>query len=429
MADHVLLEAGDDLVRQLSHEREAVKAVLELVWNSLDADATKVDVTLERSSLDGVEKVVVSDNGDGITPEKARTAFKQVGNSDKREGGTTARLQRPLHGKAGRGRLRAFALGDSTRWTSTARAVDGRLMRSTIESEVRRRTTWRIDSQPASETADTGTKVELWGKQSRHLHRLLEPKAATQITAVLAPYLLTWTDVRVTYDGQLINPRTQIQDEEQSKDLTFEYDGEIHPFEIRLIHWRTGSERTIALCDAASSPVETIDASVEHSDFAYTAYVLWKPMHRHRNEVPLIMLGGDTPLAPLLRAARTWIASRFEERRRRQRRQLVDKWIDEGVYPYASRAEGGQAQAELGRSIWSPRPSTVTSQPTRSRNGSRSLCCRTRFATTRTRWSRSWRTCCGWGKATSATCTGSSSRPASPTSSAPRPSSPPGFSS
>ncbi|WP_406502312.1 ATP-binding protein [Streptomyces sp. NBC_01602] len=348
MADHVLLEAGDDLVRQLSHEREAVKAVLELVWNSLDADATKVDVTLERSSLDGVEKVVVSDNGDGITPEKARTAFKQVGNSDKREGGTTARLQRPLHGKAGRGRLRAFALGDSTRWTSTARAVDGRLMRSTIESEVRRRTTWRIDSQPASETADTGTKVELWGKQSRHLHRLLEPKAATQITAVLAPYLLTWTDVRVTYDGQLINPRTQIQDEEQSKDLTFEYDGETHPFEIRLIHWRTGSERTIALCDAASSPVETIDASAEHSDFAYTAYVLWKPMHRHRNEVPLIMLGGDTPLAPLLRAARTWIASRFEERRRRQRRQLVDKWIDEGVYPYASRAEGGQAQAEQG---------------------------------------------------------------------------------
>ncbi|MEU6353255.1 ATP-binding protein [Streptomyces sp. NPDC047072] len=346
MADHVLLEAGDDLVRQLSHERETVKAVLELVWNALDADATKVDVTIERSSMDGVEKVVVSDNGDGITPEKARTAFKDVGNSDKREGGTTARLGRPLHGKAGRGRLRAFALGDYTRWTSSALAVDGRLMRTTIESQVRRRTTWRIDSRLAEETAGAGTSVELWGKQSHHLDRLLEPKAAAQITAALAPYLLTWTDVHVTYDGQLIDPRTQIEDEEQSEELNFEYDGESHLFQVRLIHWRTGSERTIALCDAASAPVETIDAAAEHSDFAYTAYVVWEPMPLHRNEVHLITLGGDTPLAPLLRVARSWIASRFEERRRRMRRQLVDRWIDEGVYPYPPRAEGGQAQAE-----------------------------------------------------------------------------------
>ncbi|MEU6376537.1 ATP-binding protein [Streptomyces sp. NPDC046909] len=287
MADHVLLEAGDDLVRQLSHERETVKAVLELVWNALDADATKVDVSIERSVMGAVEKVVVSDNGDGITPEKARTAFRQVGNSDKREGGTTPRLGRPLHGKAGRGRLRAFALGDHTLWASTARAADGRLMRTTIESEVRRRTTWRIDSRPEAETAGAGTSVESWGKQSRHLDRLLEPKAATQITAALAPYLLTWTDVRVTYDGQLIDPLTQIEDEEQSEELSFEHDGESHLFRVRLIHWRTGSERTIALCDAASAPVETIDASAEHSDFAYTAYVVWEPMPRHRNEVPM----------------------------------------------------------------------------------------------------------------------------------------------
>ncbi|WP_062650105.1 ATP-binding protein [Streptomyces maremycinicus] len=234
MADHVLLEAGNDLVRQLSHEREAVKAVLELVWNSLDADATKVDVTIERSGTTGLDKVVVADNGDGITPEKARTAFKQVGNSDKRVGGTTDRLRRPLHGKAGRGRLRAFALGDATRWTSTARAVDGQLMRTTIESEISRRTTWRIDTQSAPGTDSPGTKVELWGKQAHHLNKPLEPKAATQITAALAPYLLTWTDIRVIYDGQRIDPQTQIQAEE-FEDLTFDYEGQTHPFHIRLI--------------------------------------------------------------------------------------------------------------------------------------------------------------------------------------------------
>lgn len=345
MADHVLLEAGDDLVRQLSHEREAVKAVLELVWNSLDADATEVDVTIERSGTTGIDKIVVADNGDGITPEKARTAFKQVGNSHKRVGGTTDRLQRPLHGKAGRGRLRAFALGDATCWTSTARAVDGRRMRTTIESEISRRTTWRIDTQPAHETDRLGTKVELWGKQATHLNKLLEPKAAAQITAALAPYLLTWIDVRVIYDGQHIDPQTQILAEE-FEDLTFDYEGETNPFHIRLIHWRTGVERTIALCDAASAPVESLDVSAEHTDFPYTAYVLWEPMPGHRNEIPLITLGGDTPLAPLLRTAREWIGIRLEERRRRQRRQLVERWIAEGVYPYSRRPEDDQARAE-----------------------------------------------------------------------------------
>ncbi|WP_331750154.1 ATP-binding protein (plasmid) [Streptomyces longwoodensis] len=345
MADHVLLEAGDDLVRQLSHEREAVKAVLELVWNSLDADASKVDVVIERAGTSGVDKIIVRDDGDGITPEKARTAFKRVGNSDKRVGGTTDRLGRPLHGKAGRGRLRAFALGDSARWTSMARAVDGALMRTTIESDVRRRTTWAIDSQSAAETDSPGTKVELWGKQASHLNRLLEPKAAAQITAALAPYLLTWPDIRVTYDGQRIDPQTHIQAEE-SEDLSFDYEGQTHPFHIRLIHWRTGTERIIALCDDASAPVESLDVSAEHTDFAYTAYVLWAPMPQHRNEVHLITLGGDTPLAPLLRATREWISTRLEERRRRQRRQLVDRWIEEGVYPYPRRAEGDQARAE-----------------------------------------------------------------------------------
>ncbi|TXS07855.1 ATP-binding protein [Streptomyces sp. wa22] len=226
--------------------------------------------TIERSGTTGIDKIVVVDNGDGITPEKARTAFKQVGNSDKRVGGTTDRLQRPLHGKAGRGRLRAFALGNATRWTSTARAGDGQLMRTTIESAISRRTTWRIDTQPMPGTDSPGTKVELWGKQANHLNKLLEPKAATQITATLAPYLLTWTDVRVIYDGQRIDPQTQIQAEE-FENLTFDHEGQTYPFHIRLIHWRTGAERTIALCDAASAPVESLDVSTEHADFSYTA--------------------------------------------------------------------------------------------------------------------------------------------------------------
>jgi len=55
---------------------------------------------------------------------------------------------------------------------------------------------------------------------------------------------------------------------------------------------------------------------------------------------------GDTLLALLLRVSREWISTRLEERRWRQRRQLVDQWIEEGVHPYPRRADNDEARAE-----------------------------------------------------------------------------------
>ncbi|MET8009501.1 hypothetical protein ABZU86_30645 [Streptomyces sp. NPDC005271] len=60
----------------------------------------------------------------------------------------------------------------------------------------------------------------------------------------------------------------------------------------------------------------------------------------------LITLGGDTPLKPLVKAARAWIFAHFEDKRRRQRRLIVDRWISEDVYPYPARATSDEAQAE-----------------------------------------------------------------------------------
>lgn len=41
------LEACDDLVERLAHVTDPVKAVVELIWNSLDADAHHVAVSLQ----------------------------------------------------------------------------------------------------------------------------------------------------------------------------------------------------------------------------------------------------------------------------------------------------------------------------------------------------------------------------------------------
>jgi hypothetical protein len=66
-------------------ERQAkatpVAAVAELIWNGLDADATRIDVDLEQDGLGGIAKVVVSDNGDGIPYGDAPALFRRLGGS------------------------------------------------------------------------------------------------------------------------------------------------------------------------------------------------------------------------------------------------------------------------------------------------------------------------------------------------------------
>ena len=41
-------------------------ALVELVWNGLDARATRIDINVESNDLHGLEVIQVVDNGDGI---------------------------------------------------------------------------------------------------------------------------------------------------------------------------------------------------------------------------------------------------------------------------------------------------------------------------------------------------------------------------
>jgi len=66
------LEAGEDHVERLAHENDPVRAVVELIWNAVDAEATEVDVSFEKNELDAITTVIVTDNGHGIEREDSQ---------------------------------------------------------------------------------------------------------------------------------------------------------------------------------------------------------------------------------------------------------------------------------------------------------------------------------------------------------------------
>src|SRR5690606_36526678 len=122
----VRLETSREHVAELARLRDPVGAVEELLWNALDADGGCVVVSLERNDLGGVDRVQIQDDGCGMSAEQCEEYFRPIGSSWKKRAKGTPVRNRALHGKNGRGRVRAFALGSFVRWTSVSETPQGR---------------------------------------------------------------------------------------------------------------------------------------------------------------------------------------------------------------------------------------------------------------------------------------------------------------
>lgn len=110
------MTAHADHIAKLKAVKKPVLAIAELVWNSLDADAAPVDISLHPGKLDVLEAIEVSDNGWAMTPERALESFSGLGGSWKRLSTKSEHENRVIHGKEGCGRFRALGLGRVAEW-------------------------------------------------------------------------------------------------------------------------------------------------------------------------------------------------------------------------------------------------------------------------------------------------------------------------
>ena len=83
-------------------------ALVELVWNGLDARATRIDINVESNDLHGLEVIQVVDNGDGIDFHNLSDNFDRFNESLKKGASQ--------HGSHGRGRLAFHKLCQNASW-------------------------------------------------------------------------------------------------------------------------------------------------------------------------------------------------------------------------------------------------------------------------------------------------------------------------
>lgn len=341
--EDLVLTASDDHVARLAHEGDPVRAIIELIWNAVDAEATNVVVTMERSSMDAIDQVRVEDDGHGISSDEVASTFGRIGGSWKSLSEKSKNGKRYLHGKLGEGRLRAFALGSRVSWVSVSDNTIGQREQITITGNRSSRDRFRWEATPSTSDS-TGTVVTAHNDVQRSLSALEADDVLPQLRSHFAPLLLNDQSLTITYDGSALDPSQEVVNDTTSP-LPFGENGENEAV-LRIIEWRSGKHRAVSFGpDADHFPYETSGRPFENQ-FAYSAYVTWNKLGI--DELAALGLGDMAPdaVGELWTAAREAIRAHFNARRRERRREQVEHWKETGVYPYKSEPANETERAE-----------------------------------------------------------------------------------
>ena len=325
------LSMQDDFAGKLAAGRP-VQAIAELIWNGLDAEATRIKVTAETDDL-RLRSVTIQDNGHGMSRADAVHYFENLGGSWKKANNASRNGIRHLHGKEGRGRLRALAIGRVAEWSVTGKNKEGELETfevTIIRDDVRAA---RITQAAAAAKGDRpGTRVRI--SEMDKDWRLDAPGVTQEIAESFALYMTEYPDVSITVDGQAIDPAAAI-----SAQRTYELDAivageEFFPASLQVIEWKRQTERMLYLCDEGGLPLHRIPPMIQAPGFEFSAY-LKSPYNSKLNQQGTLDVGElDPGLSKAVEDSKERLRLHFKTREAEDTRSLVERWKQEAVYPY-----------------------------------------------------------------------------------------------
>jgi len=317
-----------------------IQALTELIWNALDADAFDVKVDVIQNAIGGIESIRVADDGLGVNALEAERHFGNLGGSWKRDAERTPLSGRVLHGSKGKGRFKAFGLGNRVEWRTTLQ-TDAGLRSFVLAGTAEDPGLFTLADVP---TPGPGTGTEVMITEIRNaLGTLLDTAwVVQQLASNFALYLKAYPNVRIYFQGLLVNP-VIVQHASHTYHLK---SSEGAKAELQVIEWKTKQSRgKIVFCNADGFALHETDAAVRPgSGFNFTAYLVSERFAALHDENLLILDEMHPEIKAFLEAAREILRRHFRERREALTAELLQQWQADGVYPYAG-AAANEAEA------------------------------------------------------------------------------------
>jgi hypothetical protein len=325
----IIVQAQTDHIMSLC-TASPIQALSELIWNALDADAFDVKVDVIQNALGGIDAIRVSDDGLGIDASEADSQFGNLGGSWKRDASKTQVSGRVLHGRKGRGRFKAFSLGNHVEWRTTMQTPKG-LRSFVLAGEAASPGHFTLAEAPAPGPA-AGTEVVV-SHITNPMGSLLDAGwVVQQLASHFALYLKAYPNVRIYFQGLLVNP-VIVQRASQTYHLKAS-DGS--RADLQVIEWKTRQGRSkIVFCNADGFALHEVDAAVRPgSGFNYTAYIVSARFVALHEENLLVLEELHPEVKAFLDTTRETLRQHFRERREALTVELLQQWQEDGVYPY-----------------------------------------------------------------------------------------------
>lgn len=337
MIRDIKVQAKADYIASLSHA-SPLAAIEELVWNALDADAREVKIDLIQNALGAVEAIRISDDGAGVDVDRIDSTFGGLGGSWKKGRAMTVALKRRLHGRHGRGRFKAFALGGHVEWRTTRAAVasggtgSSQLSSYVISGDLETPGLFKIEE--TNPGFATGTEVYITNVRPIADSLTDAGTVVPALAAKFALYLKAYPNVHVYFSGIPVTPvivRKAVTD----YNLRLPSGAEA---KLEVIEWRrrfVGSGKLV-FCGKDGFALHEQPAGVRPgAAYSFTAYVVSPRFAELNAENMLVMDELNPETRAYLETARKTLRDHFRVRAAEADESRVEEWIRDGSYPFA----------------------------------------------------------------------------------------------
>lgn len=333
-----------DHIGTLAAIKRPIASIAELVWNSLDADASTIAVRFDQNGLGALDRIRIADNGTGIPYNEAEALFGSLGGSWKSHKVRT-NAGRSLHGKSGKGRFKAFALGSLVEWNTTARQ-NGSVVNYTIKGMADNLESFELSDPVAVKVPATGTEVVV-SNIFKNFTSLTSDKAPQEITNYFAVYLSEFPGIRIDYNGTILDPGLARKrfDELTLGEIALA-DGKTASADLTVIEWKEPQDRALHLCDASGISLHEVSPGIQAPGFNFTAYLKCDHIRELDRQGLLTMEDLHKDVAALVQAAKAKLREHFRLRAVENAGALLQEWKDEKIYPYEGAPKDKVEEAE-----------------------------------------------------------------------------------